>query len=171
VTTAIQNHYDLAEAIDGIISKYEAKQTALIMVLQDIQKHYRYLPVEALKLVAKKMELPVAQVYGVATFYRSFSLTPKGKHHVCVCTGTACHVRQATVIVDKFQRDLGIKPGGTTPDMNFSLETVNCLGACALGPLITVDDNFYGNMTVTKVDKILDRLRGVQTSGDDEEDS
>jgi NADH-quinone oxidoreductase subunit E len=169
MTTAVKEKYDLEEAIDAIVNRYEAKQTALIMILQDIQKHYRYLPIEALKMVAKKMELPMAQVFGVATFYRSFSLTPKGKHHVCVCTGTACHVRQANVIVDKFQRELGIDPGGTTSDLKFSLETVNCLGACALGPLITVDDSFYGNMTVTKVDKILARLDKGESADDEEE--
>ncbi|HKK20554.1 MAG TPA: NAD(P)H-dependent oxidoreductase subunit E [candidate division Zixibacteria bacterium] len=169
MTTAVTEKYDLEEAIDAIVDRYEAKQTALIMILQDIQKHHRYLPIEALKMVAKKMELPMAQVFGVATFYRSFSLTPKGKHHVCVCTGTACHVRQANVIVDKFQRELGIDPGGTTSDLKYSLETVNCLGACALGPLITVDDSFYGNMTVTKVDKILARLNKGESADEEEE--
>jgi NADH:ubiquinone oxidoreductase subunit E len=170
MTTAVQNHYDLADAIDGIVNKYEAKQTALIMILQDIQKHYRYLPVEALKLVAKKMELPVAQIFGVATFYRSFSLTPKGKHHICVCTGTACHVRQAPVIVDRLQTSLGIKPGLTTADREFSLETVNCLGACALGPLVTADEVYYGNMTVAKVDRMLDGLRGGETGAENGEE-
>ena len=163
MTTAVQSHYDLVEAIDSIVNKYEAKQTALIMILQDVQKHYRYLPIDALKLVAKKMELPVAQVFGVATFYRSFSLTPKGKHHICVCTGTACHVRQASVIVDRLQTSLGIKPGLTTDDREFSLETVNCLGACALGPLVTADEVYYGNMTVSKVDRMLDGLKGKAT--------
>jgi NADH:ubiquinone oxidoreductase subunit E len=170
MTTAVQNHYDLAEAIDEIVNKYAAKQTALIMILQDVQKHYRYLPVEALKMVAKKMELPVAQVFGVATFYRTFSLTPKGKHHICVCTGTACHVRQAPVIVDRLQTSLGIKPGLTTADREFSLETVNCLGACALGPLVTADEVYYGNMTVAKVDKMLDGLRGGGTGTENGEE-
>jgi NADH-quinone oxidoreductase subunit E len=154
-----ENHYDVAEAMTEIIDRYQAKPTALIMVLQDIQRHYRYLPKAALELVAQKLDLPIAQIYGVATFFRAFSLKPKGKHHICVCTGTACHVRQANVIVDKFERDLGIGPGGTTPDQQFSLETVNCLGACALGPLVTVDDSFHGNMTVSKVDRILGALR------------
>jgi NADH:ubiquinone oxidoreductase subunit E len=172
MTLVAEKGYDPAEAIDGIVNKYEAKQTALIMILQDIQKHYRYLPVEALKLVAKKMELPVAQIFGVATFYKSFSLLPKGKHHVCVCTGTACHVRQASVIVDRLETSLGIKPGHTTEDREFSLETVNCLGACALGPLVTADDIYYGNMTVTKVDRMLDGLRGKANEAEDgEEDS
>ncbi len=129
------------------------------MVLQDIQKHYRYLPIDALKLVAKKMNLPIAQIYGVATFYKTFSLTPKGKHHICVCTGTACHVRQAPVIVDCLTRALGISPGETTKDGEITYETVNCLGACALGPLVTVDEEYLGNMTVNKMNEALHELR------------
>ena len=99
-------HYDLERVISEVIERYEAKPTALIMVLQDIQRHFHYLPVAALRSVAQKMNLPIAQIYGVATFYKSFSLTPKGKHHICVCTGTACHVRQANVIVDHLKREL-----------------------------------------------------------------
>jgi NADH-quinone oxidoreductase subunit E len=164
MTTLTQQEYDVKDVISDIVNHYGAKPSALIMILQDVQKHYRYLPQDVLEVVAKKMKLPIAQIYGVATFYRTFSLKPKGKHHVCVCTGTACHVRQATVIVDKLERDLGIKPGETTPGGEVSLETVNCLGACALGPLITVDDAYYGNMTVSRVDKILTDLKGKKTN-------
>jgi NADH-quinone oxidoreductase subunit E len=172
MSITIENHYDVAEAMTEIIDRYQAKSTALIMVLQDIQRHYRYLPKPALELLAQKMDLPIAQIYGVATFFRAFSLKPKGKHHICVCTGTACHVRQANVIVDKFQRDLGINPGGTTADMQFSLETVNCLGACALGPLVTADETYYGNMTVAKVDRMLKELRNEETGAvNNEEES
>jgi len=160
MSVAVNDKYSLEQAIHEIVDRYQAKPTALIMVLQDLQKHYRYLPVEGLRLVAQKMDLPIAQIYGVATFFRAFSLKPKGKHHVCICTGTACHVRQATVIVDKFERDLAIKTGETSKDQQFSLETVNCMGACALGPLITVDDEYFGNMTVSKADSILKKLRG-----------
>ncbi len=156
--------YDLDKTITAIVNRYGAKPTALIMALQDIQKHYRYLPVEALKLVAQKMNLPIAQIYGVATFYKAFSLKPKGKHHICVCTGTACHVRQAPVIVDNLTRSLGIQPGETTKNGEISFETVNCMGACALGPLITVDDEYFGNMTVTKLNKVLDDVRGVKSA-------
>jgi len=173
MSTAISHNFDLAEDIDRIVAKYEAKQTALIMILQDIQKNYRYLPLDALKLVAKKMDLPLAQIFGVATFYRAFSLKPKGRNHICVCTGTACHVRQANVIVDRLETALGVKAGQTTADQEFSLETVNCLGACALGPLVTANDVYHGNMTVAKVDKMLDNLRGKtgDTGGDEEEES
>jgi len=172
MNTLVEEHYDLAKAMTEIIDRYQARPAALIMILQDIQRHYRYLPKPALDLVAEKMDLPIAQVYGVATFFRAFSLKPKGKHHICVCTGTACHVRQADVIVDKFQRDLGISPGGTTSDQQFSLETVNCLGACALGPLVTVDEVYYGNMTVAKVDRMLKELKnGGASVANNEEDS
>lgn len=151
------------QSIDEVVDKYQARPDALIMILQDVQRHYRYLPEDALKSVAEKMNLPLAQVYGVATYYKSFSLKPKGKNHICACTGTACHVRLAQVIVEKLETELGIKAGGTTPDLEFSFETVNCLGACALGPLVTANDVYYGNMNVTKVDRLLVKLRGQET--------
>jgi NADH-quinone oxidoreductase subunit E len=130
------------------------------MVLQDAQKHFRYLPQETLEAVARRMKLPIGQIYGVATFYKAFSLTPKGRHHVCVCTGTACHVRQARVIIEKLVTELGIHPGETTADLEYSLETVNCLGACALGPLVTMDEEYHGNMTAPKVDTLFKKNRG-----------
>lgn len=151
--------YDVQDAIDKIVEEYGAKPSALIMILQDIQKNYRYLPESAMQAVSKSMKLPMAQIYGVATFYRTFSLKPKGKNHICVCTGTACHVRQATVIVDKLERDLKIRPGETTDDGEISLETVNCLGACALGPLVTANEVYYGNMTVAKTEQMLSDVR------------
>ncbi|MBK7140771.1 MAG: NAD(P)H-dependent oxidoreductase subunit E [bacterium] len=158
-----ETNFDLEQRITAIVKEYGAKPSALIMILQDIQKHFRYLPKDAMEMVAKKMRLPLAQIYGVATFYRSFSLEPKGKNHICVCTGTACHVRQANVIVDKLERDLGIKSGQTSADQQYSLESVNCLGACALGPLVTANDVYWGNMTVSKVDKMLAEVRGKKT--------
>lgn len=164
------SQYDIQQAIDGIIQSYGAKPQALIMVLQDIQKHYRYLPMDALKMVATKMNLPIAQIYGVATFYKAFSLEPKGKHHVCVCTGTACHVRQAKVIVDNLELMLGIKARETTKDGEISFETVNCLGACALGPLVTIDDVYYGNMNVAKLGKVIDEVKGIKHAADVEEE-
>lgn len=168
MTVAANTQYDLQSKIEEIVAEYGAKSTALIMILQDVQKHYRYLPEEALREVAKAMKLPLAQIYGVATFYRSFTLKPTGRNHICVCTGTACHVRQAVVIVDKLERDLGIKAGETTANGEMSLETVNCLGACALGPLATANGVYYGNMTVAKVDKmlaeVLNKKRDVETT-------
>ena len=170
VNVSVNEKDDLERTIHDIVDGYQAKPTALIMALQDVQKRYHYLFREALDLVARKMDLPSAQIYGVATFFRGFRLKPKGKHHICICTGTACHVRQAAIIVDKFERDLGIKPGETTSDLEFSLETVNCMGACALGPIITVDENYHGNMTVSKADSIMSKLRGKEAeSGESEE--
>ena len=113
------------------------------------------------------MKLPIAQIYGVATFYKSFSLEPKGRNHICVCTGTACHVRQASIIVGKLERDLKIKAGETTEDKEYSLETVNCLGACALGPLVTANGEYFGNMTVDKTDKMLKKLASDIAKGGD----
>jgi len=170
MSVTVDGKYNLEQAIHNIVEEYQAKPTALIMVLQDIQKHYRYLPKDALKLVAQKMRLPIAQIYGVATFYRAFSLKPKGKNHICVCTGTACHVRQANVIVNKLETKLGIRAGETSKDQNFSLETVNCLGACALGPLVTANEIYYGNMTATKVDRMIDKLGGKESSAEEEEE-
>ncbi len=167
---SLDNKFDLEQEIKSIVLSYEAKPTALIMIMQDIQKHFRYLPKEALQLVAEKMNLPIAQIYGVATFYRTFSLKPKGKNHICVCTGTACHVRGARVILDKLESALHIQPGETSKDLEFSFETVNCLGACALGPLITANGEYYGNMTTTKVDRMLSDLKGGTERGVDEEE-
>jgi len=158
-------------AIDEIVDRYGAKPNALIMILQDVQKHHRYLSRDDLKSVAGKMNIPLAQIYGVATYYKSFSLKPKGKNHICVCTGTACHVRLAQVIIEKFETDLKIKAGQSTPDMEFSLETVNCLGACALGPLVTANEVYFGNMNATKVDKLLARLKGKEIEEKAEEEA
>jgi len=168
---AVDVSYDVEDAITSIVDKYEAKPTALIMILQDIQKHYRYLPIDALKMVSQKMNLPLAQIYGVATFYKSFSLKPKGRNHICVCTGTACHVRQADVILSKLELELKIKAGETTPDNEYSFETVNCLGACALGPLVTANDVYYGNMDVTKVDRMMAKLRGQEEEETSDEEA
>ena len=159
MTQPNNSDYDLEQVIHSIVEHYGAKPTTLIMILQDIQKHYRYLPVDALKLVAKKLKLPVAQIYSVATFYKAFSMTPKGKHHICVCTGTACHVRQSQIIVDEVSRELGLRPGQTSPNGDISIETVNCLGACALGPLVTVDEEYHGNMTVSDMSKLIEDLK------------
>ncbi len=124
-------------------------------LLQDIMREYGYLPEGTLKRIAQKLDIPLSRVYGLATFYKSFSLTPRGRHLISVCLGTACHVRGAPRIVEKIERDLGIKAGETTKDLKFTLETVNCLGACALGPLIVIDEKYYGRLNSTKMDKVL----------------
>lgn len=127
----------------------------LIPVLQDIQDEYNYLPEDLLREVANKLGIPLRDVYGVATFYRSFSLVPKGEHIITVCLGTACHVRGGAKIVDTISRELGINPGETTEDLKFSLETVNCLGCCAIGPILVVDGEYYGEMTNQKAKSLL----------------
>src|SRR5665647_3121075 len=122
-----------------IVKKHGGDKSALIAVLQDIQEALNYLPKEALKTAAKAMNIPVSRVYEVATFYTAFSLKPRGENIVKICMGTACHVRGAAAIQDKLERTLGIKPGETTADKKFSLETVNCVGACALGPVVVIN--------------------------------
>ena len=129
----------------------------LIAVLQDIQKEERYLPKKVLQYVADRMEVPLTRIYTIATFYKSFSLTPRGHHQVKVCTGTACHIKGAAGNCEEITRRLGISEGETTDDLNFSLETVNCLGTCALAPVIVVNEDYYDGVTPASVRKILKR--------------
>ena len=146
----------------------------LIGLLQDIQKEYGFLPGEALDRLSADHRIPVSEIYSVATFYNAFSLVPKGEHHVAVCMGTACHVRGAQGILDKLVRELGIETGETTEDMKFSLDAVACLGACALGPIVTVGEDYHGQMNLRKVDKVLKNYRGggkqTPDEGDEEEE-
>jgi NADH-quinone oxidoreductase subunit E len=148
------------DAIAGILEEHDNRVDALIMILQDIQNTYRYLPEEAIRLVSERLEIPFSQVFEVATFYRSFSLVPKGEHEIKVCLGTACHLRGAPRILENFERELGVCCGETTKDMSFTLETVNCVGACALAPLVIVDDEYYGN---TKAISVKEILQGYKT--------
>jgi len=127
----------------------------LVSILQDIQAENRYLPEDALVEVSQGLGIPLSQIYSIATFFRAFSLKPMGHHLVNVCLGTACHVRGAIRILEKIERELGIKPGETTKDLNFTLETVNCVGACALGPIVIADGEYNGQMTSEKVDNVL----------------
>jgi NADH-quinone oxidoreductase subunit E len=142
-----------------IVSEYNGNHDSLISILQDIQSEYHYLPEDALRAVASQLDLPLIQVYGVATFFKAFSLKPRGEHMVSVCLGTACHVRGAPAVLDEVERQLGIKAGETTEDMRYSLETVNCLGACALGPIVVVDGKYHGQMSPGKVKKVLRERR------------
>jgi NADH-quinone oxidoreductase subunit E len=144
-----------ADAIVEILGKHDNRIDSLIMILQDVQSIYHYLPEEAIRIVSDRLAIPFSQVYEVATFYRSFSLVPRGAHEVRVCLGTACHLRGGPRILENFERELGVPCGGTTPDMAFTLETVNCVGACALAPLVVVDDDYYGNSTASAVKGIL----------------
>ena len=154
--------------VKQIISKYDNDKSFLIPILQDVQKELNYLPKEALEAVGTELELPISHIYEVATFYKAFSLTPRGKHQLSLCLGTACHVRGAHLIGDHIERTLDIKAGDTTPDLEYTYETVNCVGACALGPILVVDEEYQGNMSIAKTNKLFKKLgKKVKT---DEED-
>jgi len=131
----------------------------LIPILQDVQENYRYLPEECIIQIAEKLQIPLIDVYGVVTFYQSFSLVPKGEHIIIVCLGTACYIRGGKKIVDILINELDIEPGETTEDKKFSLETVNCLGCCAIGPMVLIDDEYYGEMTPQKIIKLIKTLK------------
>lgn len=141
--------------IKSFIARHNNQKKALIAILQDIQAEYNYLPQESLKVVAKTLDVPLIDVVGVATFYRAFSLKPRGEHLVTVCLGTACHVRGGPRILDEFEKKLSVKAGETTPDGRVTLETVACLGCCAIGPVVVVDGNYHAQITTRKVDTIL----------------
>jgi NADH-quinone oxidoreductase subunit E len=144
-----------AMEISNIIQKYGTKKEMLIPILQDIQSEYNWLPREVINEVSQKLNIPLIDVYGVASFYKQFSLKPRGKHIITVCLGTACHVRGGLRIVNELSRKLNIEPGETTSDMQFTLETVNCLGCCAIGPVVVIDDEYYGEMNPTKTIQII----------------
>lgn len=144
--------------VDLIVDKYQEKRTALISILHEVQDRYRYLPEEALKMVASRLRMDINEIYGVATFYKSFSLVPKGKHSVTLCMGTACHVRGGPKILRELRSLLHIEPGQTTPDRQFSLNVVNCLGVCAIGPVMMVDGKFYGEMNPIKARKVIEKI-------------
>ena len=153
-----------AERIAGIVEKYAHRLGGLISVLQEIQAKYGYLPEDALRAVAAKTGRSLVDVYGVATFYKSFRLSPQGKHHVVMCLGTACHVRGGPRVAEQFERQLGIRAGQTTPDGEFTLETVNCLGACALGPVVVIDGQYFSKVRESKVKQLIDNtLKGFDT--------
>jgi NADH-quinone oxidoreductase subunit E len=153
--------------VKEIIKRYGEDKSFLVPILQDVQKHFNYLPKEAIQSVSKLLEVPLSQIYHVATFYKAFSLLPRGKHQFQLCLGTACHVRNAPLLGEHIERTLGIKPGETTADLEFTFETVNCLGACALGPILVLDEEYHGQMTISKANKILKKL-GKKVESDDE---
>ena len=144
--------------IDEIIERYPSKPEYLIFLLQDIQAAFNYISPEALSLVCDHTGVPLSRAYAVATFYQSFSLEPKGEHEIKVCQGTACHLKGAPRLVEDLERRLGVSPGQTTEDLQFTLETVNCLGCCALSPVVVVDGEYHSQATARKLDKILKNL-------------
>ncbi len=149
---------DDIDMVDGLLEKHGRDKESLIPVMQAINEEYRYLPKNILKYVSQELDVPFSQVYHVATFYTSFSLEPRGKHTIKVCMGTACHVRGSPRVLDEIERKLKIKPGETTDDGLFSLEAVNCLGACALGPVVVVDDEYYPVLP-SKVDDFINEIK------------
>ena len=143
------------EKLEELLEQFKIKKGSLIGLLQDIHEEYGYLPEEYLRKASKSLNIPLSRFYSLVTFYSTFRLEPIGKHHVCACVGTACHVRGAPLIVDTIERELGIKAGETTADGEYTLDVVNCVGACALGPLVTVDGEFHGKMTQKSIKKLM----------------
>ena len=141
--------------IDSIIDRYINDKEQLISLLHDVQVQFNYLPQDVLIMISQKLDIPLSQVFSVATFFRAFSLKPRGRHVITVCLGTACHVRGGHRLVDKLERDYGVKPGETTEDLKFTLETVNCLGCCALGPVVVVDGKYESQVNPDKIDRII----------------
>ncbi len=144
--------------IDNILEKYPGEPRFLISLLQDVQANYHYISEENMGLVCDHVGVPITQAWSVATFYKAFSLEPRGEHEIKVCLGTACHLKGGQRLVDNLVRELDIQPGQTTPNLKLTLETVNCLGACAIAPVAVVDERYHSKMTARKMDKILIKL-------------
>ena len=141
--------------IDELVAKHSHQEGSLVQIILEVNDTYRYLPRDVMEYLSFRLDIPLSSVYRVATFYKAFNLEPRGKYHIKVCSGTACHVRGANNIVEKITTIISDAEEGA-----FSLETVNCLGACAIGPVMVVNDEVYGHMTLEKVDDILTSLRG-----------
>ena len=156
-----------ANTVKKIVKEHKSDPGDLIGVLQDVQTQYRYLPHEALEEVSKTLAVPMNRVFAVSTFFRAFYIEPRGKHDCIVCTGTACHVRGAPRIVDELKRMLKTDVRGTSPDGNFTLDTVNCLGNCAMGPVITMDGTLYGKISVKNLKRIFKSFQ-TEEKGTDE---
>lgn len=144
--------------IDEILERYPERPEYLIFLLQDIQEEFGYVSAKNMEIICDHIEVPLSQAYSVATFYQSFRLEPKGEHEIRVCLGTACYLKGSQRIIDELERRLGVGPGCTSDDMRYTLETVNCVGACSLAPVIVVDEEYKPNTTVMKLKKILHGL-------------
>ena len=147
------------EEISGILRQYPNEQRYSLAIMQDMQRRYNYIPREGMEALAEYLSCPLSSLYSMATFYKALSLKPKGKHIIKLCDGTACHIRGSSPLRDGVRRILGIEPDETTEDGQFSLEMVNCLGSCAMAPVMVVDETYYGKMTMEKIPGILDRYR------------
>lgn len=159
----------MKETVKSIVQRYGSDKGFLVPILQDVQKELNYLPREALNAVCSELDVPLSRIFEVATFYKAFSLKPRGRHQLSLCLGTACHVRGALMIQEHMERVLNLKAGETSQDLEFTFETVNCLGACALGPVLVSDQEYHGQMTISKSNKILNQL-GKKVDTDGEED-
>ena len=146
-----------SDDIDRLIEKHRYDESALIGIMQDIQKEFNYLPQEMLVKIAQRLDIPLSRVYSIATFYKAFSLVPRGRHQIGVCIGTACHVRGGQSVVEKLERELGIRSGQTTNDLKFTLQTVRCLGCCSLAPVMRIDNDTFGRLNQSAIPKILKR--------------
>ena len=147
------------QQIQEILKAYPAEQRFCLAMMQDMQKQYNYIPREGMEALSDYLSCPLSSLYSMATFYKALSLNPKGKHIIKLCDGTACHIRGSSSILDGVTRILGISDGQTTEDGMFSLELVNCLGSCALAPVMVVDETYHGKVTVEKLPEILDSYR------------
>ncbi|MGC9335524.1 MAG: NAD(P)H-dependent oxidoreductase subunit E [Anaerolineae bacterium] len=151
--------------LETILDRYNHDPANIISVLQDIQAEANWLPEEDLRYVSTQLEIPLSKMMALVTFYRAFSLEPRGKHFVQVCLGTACHVRGAVRILDAIERELDIRGGETDEELQWTLETVGCLGACALGPIVVVDGKYHGEMTSAKATRLLQRIKKADGNG------
>lgn len=147
------------EKLDTLLETFRSKKSSLIGLLQDVSEAFGYLPEEVLEQISEELNVPLSHLYSLATFYTSFRLEPMGEHHCAICVGTACHVRGATAVVDGIEQELHIKAGETTPDGKFTVEKVNCLGACALGPLVVIDNEYYGKLDRKKAVKLINSYK------------
>jgi NADH-quinone oxidoreductase subunit E len=159
LSPALSGAEGVVEGIEKVLDRHQRDKTAIIAILQDIQDEVNYLPEDALRYLAHTLDIPLSKVCSLATFYRAFSLQPRGKHVIHVCLGTACHVRGAVRVLEAVERTLGIRAGGTDENLQFTLETVNCLGACALGPIVVVDGEYHGQMASAKAEALLKRVK------------
>jgi NADH:ubiquinone oxidoreductase subunit E len=150
--------YD-AKQVDEIIKDYGTKPSGIILMLQDVQAKFRYVPREAVRRLSEVLRIPEAQIYHIVTFYKAFSIVPRGKHEVRVCLGTACHISGGKRIAEAFEGELAVKTGQTTTDGNFTLETVNCVGACGLAPVVMVDEEVHGKVKSLKIAEIIGRYK------------
>jgi NADH-quinone oxidoreductase subunit E len=158
----------MEDKVREIVLTYNSDKAFLVPILQDVQKEFNYLPKKALERVSVFLDLPLSLIYEVATFYKAFSLTPRGEHQLTLCVGTACHVRGAPILANHIERILEIKPGETSANLKYSFNTVNCVGACALGPILEVDGEYHGKMTISKSNKLLKKL-GKKVVTDEED--